>query len=267
MRGGLMRKVLFFDIDGTILSDITGTIPQSAVDALQRTKELGNLTFINTGRTICSIPKELKGIPFSGYLCGCGTYIMVGDQVLFSRSIPHERGREIIDLLYRYHAVPVLEGSQDCYFPERMTRFEGAEHTRRYFRPMGLGIETYIENDNFDFDKFVFYYDEQTDLAAVKRNLERDMELIDRKNGFYEVVPKGFSKASAIAFVLEHYGMEMENAYVFGDSSNDLAMFQYVPHAVAMGTHNPVLDPYTEYVTRTVEQDGIAFAMKHFGLI
>ncbi|MGN0277042.1 MAG: HAD hydrolase family protein [Hominisplanchenecus sp.] len=38
-----MRKALFFDIDGTILSDITGTIPQSAVDALQRTKELGIL--------------------------------------------------------------------------------------------------------------------------------------------------------------------------------------------------------------------------------
>lgn len=262
-----MKKALFFDIDGTILSDITGTIPQSAVEAVKQTAKLGNLTFINTGRTICSIPKELKGIAFSGYLCGCGTYIMVGDQVLLSRSIPHERGRRIIDMLYRHHAVPVLEGSQDCYFPKRMTRFEGAEHTRRYFKPMGLGIETYIENDNFDFDKFVFYYDEQTELEAVKKDLAQDMELIDRKNGFYEVVPKGFSKASAIAFILEHYGIGLENAYVFGDSSNDLPMFRYVPHAIAMGDHNAALDPYTEFVTKTVEQDGIAYAMKHYGLI
>lgn len=262
-----MRKALFFDIDGTILSDITGTIPDSAADALKKTVEMGNLTFINTGRTICSIPCELKGIPFSGYLCGCGTYIMAGDEILFSKSIPHERGREIIDVLYKYHAVPLAEGTQDCYFPKRMTRFDVLERTRRYYQPMGLGIETYIENDNFDYDKFIFFYDEQTDLEAIKKNLMQDMELIDRQNGFYEVVPKGFSKASAIAFILEHFGIDLENAYVFGDSSNDLPMFQYVPHAVAMGAHASVLEPYAEFVTKTVEQDGIAYAMKHYRLI
>ncbi len=44
-------KALFFDIDGTLLSEITKEIPQSALDALKKTAEKGNLTFINTGRT------------------------------------------------------------------------------------------------------------------------------------------------------------------------------------------------------------------------
>ena len=36
----------------------------------------------------------------------------------------------------------------------------------------------------------------------------------------------------------------------------------------AMGRHDSVLDPYAEFVTRkTVENDGIAYAMKHYGLI
>ena len=61
--------------------------------------------------------------------------------------------------------------------------------------------------------------------------------------------------------------MEREDAYVFGDSSNDLAMFQAVPHTVAMGVHDPILDPYTEFVTRTVEEDGVEYAMEHYGLI
>ena len=74
-----MRNALFFDIDGTLLSDVTGKIPDSALDALKKTIELGNLTFINTGRCYCSVPMELKRAPFSGYLCGCGTYIMLGD--------------------------------------------------------------------------------------------------------------------------------------------------------------------------------------------
>ena len=56
-------KALFFDIDGTLLSEITKEIPQSALDALKKTAEKGNLTFINTGRTWSELPGELKKLP------------------------------------------------------------------------------------------------------------------------------------------------------------------------------------------------------------
>ena len=48
---------------------------------------------------------------------------------------------------------------------------------------------------------------------------------------------------------------------------NDLSMFEYAVHTVAMGKHAPGLAPYTEFVTKTVEEGGIAWAMKHYGLI
>ena len=35
------KAVLFFDIDGTILSEKTRSIPESAVNALQRAKKAG----------------------------------------------------------------------------------------------------------------------------------------------------------------------------------------------------------------------------------
>ena len=60
-------KALFFDIDGTLLSEITKEIPHSALDALKKTAEKGNLTFINTGRTWSELPEELKKLPFSGW--------------------------------------------------------------------------------------------------------------------------------------------------------------------------------------------------------
>ena len=262
-----MRNALFFDIDGTLLSDVTGKIPDSALDALKKTIELGNLTFINTGRCYCSVPMELKRAPFSGYLCGCGTYIMLGDEVMFSRIIPHKRGREIIRVLQENHAEPILEATDDCYFSKRITRFEGIEHTRRYFAPMGLGIETYIEQDRFDYDKFVFYYDQKTNLAAIKANLGKDMDLIDRQNGFFEVVPKGFSKASGIAYILEHMNIPMENAYVFGDSSNDLAMLEAAGFSVAMGNASAELAARADYRTAPWDRGGVTQALEHLSLI
>ena len=90
------KSVLFFDIDGTILSEKTRTIPQSAVTALQMAKKAGHLLFINTGRTICSIPTEIRGMPFDGFLCGCGTNLFFHDEELLAKSLSRARGRAII---------------------------------------------------------------------------------------------------------------------------------------------------------------------------
>lgn len=263
----MKRKALFFDIDGTLLSEVTGEVPSSAVNALERALACGHLTFINTGRTWCALPAEFKRMEFSGYVCGCGTYIQFGDEILLKRSIPVRRGEEIVKVLRENWADMILEGTDDCFLPERHSRFESLEGTRRYFRNMGLGLERYAEQGGCEFDKFVFYTDALTNKEVIFSNLSADMDLMDRRNGFYEAAPRGFSKGTGIEYVLRYFGMEKEDAYVFGDSSNDLAMFQAVPHAVAMGKHDPVLEPHTEFVTRTVEEDGLAFAMEHYGLI
>ena len=97
--------------------------------------------------------------------------------------------------------------------------------------------------------------------------LGEDMEAMDRGGGAWEIIQKGYSKATACRFILDRFGFTLDEAYVFGDSSNDLAMFEFADHAVAMGYHDPVLDPHAEYVTAEVEQDGIARALEHYGLI
>lgn len=45
-----MIKALFFDIDGTLVSFQTHRIPDSTVQAIRQSKELGIKVFISTGR-------------------------------------------------------------------------------------------------------------------------------------------------------------------------------------------------------------------------
>ena len=40
------NKIMFFDIDGTILSETTHTIPKSTVEGLQKAKEQGHLILL-----------------------------------------------------------------------------------------------------------------------------------------------------------------------------------------------------------------------------
>ena len=83
----MRQSILFFDIDGTLLSDKTGKIPDSALEALAEAKKNGHLLFINTGRTVCALPKELYQFEFDGYLCGCGSYLLFHEEVLLESHI------------------------------------------------------------------------------------------------------------------------------------------------------------------------------------
>ena len=124
----------------------------------------------------------------------------------------------------------------------------------------------WVPEDTF-FDKLVIWTDEMSREEIVFDLVRDKMDIIVRDKNFYELVPKGFTKAGAIRKIQEMFHIDLEDTYVFGDSSNDLSMFEYCPNAVAMKEHDPVLDPYTSYVTDTVENDGIWKAMKVLKLI
>lgn len=263
----MKKSALFFDIDGTILSEITKEIPESALEALNQAKKNGHKMYINTGRTYCNIPPQLRRFDFDGFLCGCGCYLVCNDEVVLESHIEKKRGQDIIDMMYECKLDGILEGTEDAYFPIKRSRFEMLETSRRFFAKKGLGIEKYIDEGDIEYDKLFVYADEQSDKQKFFDFLKADMEVIDRGDNAYEIAQKPFSKATACEFMRKRLGLELDQVYVFGDSGNDLSMFEYAQHTIALGAHSEVLDPYTEFVTKTVEDDGIAYAMKHYGLI
>lgn len=260
-------KALFFDIDGTLLSEITKEIPQSALDALKKTAEKGNLTFINTGRTWSELPEELKKLPFSGFLCGCGTYLRRDGEILMHQTIPKKRCEEIPVILKECRIGMILEGTDNVYFSSEVSRFREVEQTRAYFAAVGIGLAETAETKGIIYDKFCIVTDAQSDIVRMYREFEQEFDIMDRRGGVYEIVPHGCSKGTAVDYALKQFQLEKEDAYVFGDSSNDLTMFRCGAHTIALGKHDEILDPYTEYVTDTVERDGVAKAMEHYGLI
>lgn len=263
----MKRKVFFFDIDGTILSEITGKVPESTVYALEQLREQGHLTFVNTGRMFSSVPDLITSLPVTGYICGCGTEIIYEGETLFFKEIPKERFREITEVVWACNGDIVLEGVDDCYFSNRVSRFPKMELLKKAFADLGMGITYYIEDEGCECSKYCFFADEETDLDGIMKNLSVDMDVMNRGGGFFEVSPMPCSKASGIDFIIKHFGLEQDSAYAFGDSSNDLSMFSVVKHAVAMGHHDPILDPHTEFVTKTVEEDGILYALKHYKVL
>ena len=93
------RKLLFFDIDKTLLTPYPWTVPDSAKQALKEARNNGHLLFINSGRTYTMIPEIIKEMGFDGYVCGCGSQIYMNEELLFSSSIPNPLCRKTTELL------------------------------------------------------------------------------------------------------------------------------------------------------------------------
>ncbi|MGN1168001.1 MAG: HAD-IIB family hydrolase [Lachnospiraceae bacterium] len=263
----MKKSALFFDIDGTLTNNHTGIIQRSALEAILKAKENGHLVFINTGRTICSIQHEIKKFEFDGFLCGCGTYLLFQDEVLLHYYVNMKRSKEIVEKMSICKIDAVLEATEDLYFTAVSSRFNGIERMRDRYGKMGLGHKIVSKETVEMFDKLFIFTDSYSDVKNFFDDIGRDMDIIDRERGRYEIVPKGFSKATAIDFIRQKFAMDMDQIYVFGDSANDLPMFEYAVHTIAVGEHSESLDPYTEFVTKNVEEDGIEFAIKKYGLI
>lgn len=281
------HNALFFDIDGTIISEKTHTIPESAIKAIQTAGNHGCLTFINTGRTYAFVPTALYNIAFDGFLCGCGTHIVsrlpqpdtpfleipnleppAYMHTLYHREILHQEALEIIEAMAACNVDGILEGTFHNYFNPKPSRFPQIHEILTSIANNVIGTVRLFDDPDIHANKFVVWTDENSDTETFFQFIKsKHYDIIDRRFGFYEMVPAHHSKATAITFILEKFGLTTDHAYVFGDSANDLPMFTCVQNTIAMGEHDPILDPYTSFVTKTVEENGIAHALKHFHLI
>ncbi len=267
MKNNDMPSVIFFDIDGTLVTeDDRGTIPESAAKAIAETRKRGNLTFINTGRTAFNISGMVRDLGFDGYICGCGTHIEYGGQTVFHNCLERDFCRKISGIMRKCRVTPVYEYRDGYFFDDKLPMNESLRNFLDTFVDPSIDITGRVEDENFIFDKFVAWIDENTDEQLFRREAGRYFEIIDRGGGFVENVPLGYSKASGIWHIMNKLGIPIENAYAIGDSMNDLSMLQAVPNSVAMGGAFQVY-PYVSYITTSIENDGIANALKHFKLI
>ena len=66
---------------------------------------------------------------------------------------------------------------------------------------------------------------------------------------------------------LEKEGLKRSQVMAFGDGENDIAMIKFAGVGVSMGNGKDALKAAAEYVTTSVDDDGIYNALKHFELI
>ena len=266
-------KLIFFDIDGTLIGEHR-EMPGSAAQAIKRARENGNLCLVNTGRTASIVLDWLpKLAPFDGYLCGCGTQILFQGKELLHKTFTMEECLDIMKGLEENRIDAILEGAGNDYHNDLDKMF--TETFRNYILEhyADRNWESYREAPG-NFDKFYCFAD---DSAGVYRFMENRgyLDLIDREKGFFEIVPKGYSKATCMDRLLEYlretgqYGSELSLAdtVAIGDSPNDIPMLEHAGIAIAMGNSAQSVLEMADFVTAGVFEDGIEKALDWLGVL
>lgn len=82
-----------------------------------------------------------------------------------------------------------------------------------------------------------------------------------------DILPAGGGKAAGIQAAMERYGLTADEIMAFGDGKNDMAMLELAGVGVAMGNSEQRVKALADYVTASVDEDGISQALRHFGLL
>ncbi|WP_042384789.1 HAD family hydrolase [Streptacidiphilus melanogenes] len=80
--------------------------------------------------------------------------------------------------------------------------------------------------------------------------------------GFVELLPLGLSKATGLALASSRLGTTKDRTVAFGDMPNDIPMFRWVGHAVAMANAHTELKAVADEITLSNEEDGVAVALE-----
>ena len=84
---------------------------------------------------------------------------------------------------------------------------------------------------------------------------------------FMDLNVRGVDKSLGIQQVMNYYGLTMAEAMAFGDGGNDLPMVRDAAVGVAMDNACDELKAVADYITSSVDEDGVSRALEHFGLI
>ena len=254
-------KIIFFDIDGTILDMETEKISAKMVETLQRLRAKGIKICIATGRAPTTLPK-FEGIVFDAFLTFNGSYCYDESGVIFSNPIGSADVQRIL------HNATNLGRPVSIAIKEGLAANGADEDLRQYYSFAQLELTV---SDNFaEICRGEVYQVmlgcRESDYPAILEGVQ-DAKITAWWDRAADVIPANGGKGTGIRKVLEHYGLWAAEAMAFGDGNNDIEMLEAVGTGVAMENGSARLKAIADDVCGPVGEDGIYHYCMAHGLI
>lgn len=258
------KKILFFDVDSTLYSHKTNSIPTSAVLAIKQAKDNGHIIVLATGRSklLTSLLGIFDVIDFDYFITINGTLILDKfDNVIYSLPCNKDAINSVLSIVDKHHLNLVFISKDDYYLYK-----DEDKRCHLGYDPLHIKIpnkKTYTDEDIYQMN--LFCEDNYLDEFLSETNQFLSYSKLD--NYGYDVYAKDQTKATGIKHLIKYLNIDKKNTIAFGDGHNDKEMIEFCEIGVAMGNAIPKVKKASNYITDDIDNDGIYKAMKYLNLI
>ena len=275
-----MSKVIFMDVDGTLLT-YENILPPSATVAIRSARKNGHKVYICTGRSRAEVYDYIWEIGLDGMIGGNGSYVESDGKVIMHQVISPDDAKKIVDWLHSRKLEFYLESNAGLFASENFET-RGETTIQEYSARKGKTMQTVRDA----FPEMIFGEKNlyRSDLNKVSFILESYQDYLDAAKEFShlkvgtwggagetalfgDIGVANIDKAHAIDVLLKYLGADKKDTIAFGDAKIDIPMFEYCEIGVAVASGGDEIKAVADFVTDAVADDGIYNAFKKLNLI
>jgi len=230
-------KLVAIDIDGTLLNS-QRQITAEVHAAIQEAKKAGVKIVIATGRPISGVRAILEELN----LTDTGDYVITFNGGLVQDAAT---GEDIVKDTLSY----------DDYLDIELV-------ARKFNLPMHASTKEGIYTANRNIGKYTIY---ESTLVSAPIFYRTPEEMVGKEIIKTMMVDEPEILDAAIPLA-EKLGLTMDQTMAIGDQENDRPMLEVVGNPVVMENGNPELKKIAKYVTKSNDEDGVAYALREWVL-
>lgn len=267
-------KILFLDLDGTLLED-----RKECTDGNRRAIEgaiaAGHRVVIASGRPLKSTLRQAEELGLAGHGCyviaynGAVIYDCSRREELFRKTIALEDLYTVFDEANR-RGIHIQTYDRENVIVEARN---DNENVRRYCGLIGMDFRV-VEDIRRDLAEppvkaLLIDFQGRTATSAMEAWLHEHMqEKIDSyfsSQYYLEVVPVGMNKGYAVAVLCQKLGIPIQNSVAVGDEENDISMLRAAGVGAAMQNAGAEVKAAADYITRRDHNhDGVEEVIERF---
>ncbi|MEH7073057.1 Cof-type HAD-IIB family hydrolase [Neobacillus drentensis] len=256
------RSVIFFDIDGTLLTH-DKELPPLTKESIFKLKKYEHEVVISTGRAPFMFEELREELAIHTFVSYNGQYVVLDGEVIYKNPLNISSLEKLTETGLRNNHPVVFMDHEDM-------KANVAEHA--YIKE---SMDTLKINRFPSFDPEYYKGRElYQSLLFCPEGEEKQYQQAFPEFDFVrwhplsvDVIPKGGSKAKGIEQVVKELKIPDERHYAFGDGLNDIEMLSIVENSVAMGNAVEKVKRVAKHVTKRVDENGIFHGLKMLGLL
>lgn len=232
------HKIFVFDVGNTLIAKPSNRMVPVLVNDLSALKNAGSIIGIATMRNLAMLNELIAQVNFDFIIALNGAYVVCENKILLDSPID---SKELIIITNTLDSNNI-----HCKLYAKTKIINSIEQ-----RDFVYGIElkecsNYIDSLRKQFPNFTFHIWENGKTC--------DIHSIN------------VSKSIAMKKVCKHFGISLQNSIAFGDGFNDIDLFKLCGVSVAMETAPRELKQIATFLTKSVTDNGVNWALKHFPL-